>query len=92
MIVVGLISMNASDQWSITFGCPKTRSIEKNFIEARKTFWKRSEGNYFNRVARFNNSLSQFKFFSLFTPQKSMSVSKRNEELFGRRGSEKIQI
>ena len=43
--------MNASDHWSITFGCPKTRSSEKLFIEARKTFRKRSEDNYFNRVA-----------------------------------------
>ena len=34
--LVGLTSMIASDHWSITFGCPKTRSSEKFFIEAKK--------------------------------------------------------
>ena len=58
-ILLGLTSMNASDHWSITFGCAKTRSSEKFFIEARKYFRKRSEDNYITRVARFNNSLSQ---------------------------------
>ena len=56
-ILVGLKSMKASYHWSITFGCPKTRSSEKFFIEARKTFRKCSEENYLKRVARFNNSL-----------------------------------
>ena len=44
-ILVGLTSMNASDHCSITFGCPKTRSSEKIFTEARKKFRKRSEDN-----------------------------------------------
>ena len=70
-ILVGLTSMNASDHWSITFGCPKTRSNENFFIEARKTFWKRSEDNYFNRVERFKISLSELKSFSSYSPHKN---------------------
>ena len=42
-ILVVLTSLNASDHWSITFGCPKTGSSEKFFIEARLTLRKRSE-------------------------------------------------
>ena len=70
-ILVGLTSMNASDHWSITFGCSKTRSSEKFFIEAIKTFRKRSEDNYFNRVARFNYSLSQVNSFSNYSPYRN---------------------
>ena len=73
-MLVGLTSMNASDPWSKTFGCPKTRSSEKIFIEARKRFRKRSEDNYFNRVARFNNSLSQLNSFSNYSPHKNPFV------------------
>ena len=43
MILLGLISFNASDEGSITFGCAKSRLIVKFFIEARKTCWKTSE-------------------------------------------------
>ena len=69
-ILVGLTTVNASDHWSITFGCPKSRSSENFFIEARKTFRKRSEYNCFNRVNRFNNSLSQLNSFAYYSPHK----------------------
>ena len=39
------ISMNASNHWSITFVCEKTRSNENCFCEARKTIPKCSEDN-----------------------------------------------
>ena len=81
-ILVGLTSMNASDRWSITFGCQKTRSSEKNFIEARKTFRKRSEDNYFNREARFNNSLSQLNSFFNYSPHKSPCQFRRKVKNF----------
>ena len=81
-ILVGLISMNASDQWSITFGCPKTRSSEKFFIEARKAFRKRSEDNYFYRVARFINSFSQLNRFANYSPQKNPCQFRRELKKF----------
>ena len=81
-ILMGLTSMNASDHWSITFGCPKTRSSEKIFIEARKTFRKRSENNYFNRVARFNNSLSQLNSFANYSPHKNPCQFRREVKNF----------
>ena len=81
-ILVCLTSMNASDHWSITFGCPKTRSSEKFFIEARKTFWKRCEDNYFNRVARFNNSWSQFNSFANYSPHKNPCQFRREVKNF----------
>ena len=74
--------MNASDHWSITFGCPKTRSSEKFFIEARKTFRKRSDDNYFNRVARFNNSLSQLNSFANYSPHKNPCQFRREVKNF----------
>ena len=37
-ILVGLTSMKASDHYSKTFGCPKTRSSEKFFLKGEKGF------------------------------------------------------
>ena len=85
--------MNASDQWSIVFGCAKTRSSEEPFIGAMKFFRKRPEDNYSNRVARFNNSLSQLNSCANYSPQqKPMSVSKRIENFFGGGSNERIYI
>ena len=81
-ILVGLTSMNASGHWSINFGCPKTRSSEHFFIEARKTFRKRSEDNYFNRVVRFHNSLSQLNSFSNYSPHKNPCQFRREGKSF----------
>ena len=81
-ILVGLTFMNASDHWSVTFGCPMTRSIEKFFIEARKTFQKRSEDSYFNRVARFNNYLSQLNSFSNYSQHKNPCQFRREVKTF----------
>ena len=87
-ILVRLTSMNASDHWSITFGCPKIRSSKK--FETRKRFRKRCEDNFLKRVARFNNSLSQLNSFSNYSSHKNPCQFRRNEEGMG--GSEKIQI
>ena len=81
-ILMGLTSMNASDHWSITFGCAKTRSSQKFFIEARKTFRKRSEDNYFNRVARFNNSLSPLNSFANHSSYKNPCQFRREVKIF----------
>ena len=59
-----VLSPIASDHRSLT-SCAKTRSSEKFFIEARETFRKRSEDNYFNIVAQFNNSLSQLNILNI---------------------------
>ena len=81
-ILVVLISKNASDHWSETFGCPNTRSSEKLFIEARKPFRKCSEDNYFNRVAQFNNSLSQLNSFANYSPHKNPCQFRRDVKIF----------
>ena len=81
-ILVGLTSMNASNHWSITFGCPKTRSSKKFSIEARKTFRKRSEDNYFNIVARFNNCFYQLNSFSNYSPHKNPCQFRREVKRF----------
>ena len=91
-ILVGLISMNASNHRSITFDCPKTRSGEKFFIEARKTFRKRSEDNYFNIVAQLKNFLSQLNCFSNYSPRNNPCQFRREVKSFLEWGSENIQI
>ena len=73
--------MNASD-WSITSGCAKTRSSEKFFIEDKKTLRNCSEDNYSNRVARFNNSLSQLNSFANYSPHKNPSQFRREVKNF----------
>ena len=48
----------------------------------RKTFRKRSEDNYFNRVARFNNSLSQLNSFANYSQHKNPCQFRREVKNF----------
>ena len=89
-ILVGLTSKNASDHWLLAFGCPKTRSSEKFFIEARRTFRKRFEDNYFNRVAQFSISLFKFNSFSSYSLHKNPCQFRREVKSFLEREAVKI--
>ena len=81
-ILLCLTPLNAAGHWSITIGRAKTRSTEKLFIEARKTFRKRSEDNYFKGVARFNDSLPQLNSFANYLPQKNPCQFRREVKIF----------
>ena len=81
-VLVDLTSMNASDHWSITFGCPKTRSSKKKLLKPEKHF-----GNVLKIITliKWPDSIIlclNLTVFLLFTTQKSMSVSKTKVKSF----------
>ena len=81
-ILMGLTSMNASDHWSIVLVVQRPDQVKSFLLKREKHFGNVLKINYFNRVARFNNSLSQLNSFANYSPHKNPRQFRREVKNF----------